>query len=239
MRYEKAIWWIKRDIRLSDNQALVTALEQSQQVIPVFIFEPDIINADDYSPMHLFAQISALHELKSKLKSVHADLLILKGDAVGLLHQLSQKWPFQAIYAHQETGNALTYSRDLAVENMCRKHSIDFNEFYQTGVIRRLQNRENRQAFIRERLLTRSPLPPPEKVHMPTDEVAQLNEELGIQMPVVADFFSQKECGNIQFENMQIINESSAHATLESFLLTRGVGYSGGISSPNTAFQHG
>lgn len=239
MRYEKVIWWIKRDMRLSDNQALMTALEQSQQVIPVFIFETDIINADDYSPMHLFAQISALYELQAKLKNAHADVLILKGDAIELLNQLFQKWPFQAIYAHQETGNALTYSRDLAVEKMCRKHRIDFNECYQTGVIRRLQNRKNRQIFIRERLLTRSLLPSPEKVRVPIDEVAQLNESLGIQIPVVTDFFSQKDCENIQFENMQTINESSAHATLKSFLLTRGVGYSGGISSPNTAFQHG
>jgi deoxyribodipyrimidine photo-lyase len=35
------------------------------------------------------------------------------------------------------------------------------------------------------------------------------------------------------------VNEKSAHVTLTSFLHERGIGYSGGISSPNTAFIHG
>ena len=35
------------------------------------------------------------------------------------------------------------------------------------------------------------------------------------------------------------MDEKSAHATLNDFLENRGLGYSGGISSPNTAFDHG
>jgi deoxyribodipyrimidine photo-lyase len=35
-----AIWWIRRDMRLKDNQALEVALRQAEIVVPVFILDP-------------------------------------------------------------------------------------------------------------------------------------------------------------------------------------------------------
>ena len=38
-----AIWWIRRDLRLSDNQALAAAMHQASVVIPVFILDPRLL----------------------------------------------------------------------------------------------------------------------------------------------------------------------------------------------------
>jgi deoxyribodipyrimidine photo-lyase len=38
-----AIWWIRRDLRLSDNGALAVALEHAEWVIPVFIMDPGLL----------------------------------------------------------------------------------------------------------------------------------------------------------------------------------------------------
>jgi hypothetical protein len=35
-----ALWWVRRDLRLGDNQALTAALSQSEQVLPVFVIDP-------------------------------------------------------------------------------------------------------------------------------------------------------------------------------------------------------
>ena len=35
-----AIWWIRRDLRLADNPALTAALAMADQVIPLFILDP-------------------------------------------------------------------------------------------------------------------------------------------------------------------------------------------------------
>jgi deoxyribodipyrimidine photo-lyase len=37
---QTAIWWIRRDLRLRDNEALTAAVTQAEFVIPVFIIEP-------------------------------------------------------------------------------------------------------------------------------------------------------------------------------------------------------
>jgi deoxyribodipyrimidine photo-lyase len=35
-----AIWWARRDLRLTDNQSLSTTLVQAEQVVPVFVVDP-------------------------------------------------------------------------------------------------------------------------------------------------------------------------------------------------------
>jgi deoxyribodipyrimidine photo-lyase len=38
-----AIWWVRRDLRLADNQALTAALNQAEQVPPVFVLDPTLL----------------------------------------------------------------------------------------------------------------------------------------------------------------------------------------------------
>jgi hypothetical protein len=37
---QTAVWWIRRDLRLADNEALHAALAAADQVIPLFIADP-------------------------------------------------------------------------------------------------------------------------------------------------------------------------------------------------------
>ncbi len=48
-----AIWWIRRDLRLSDNQALAAALHQAEVVIPVFILDPKLLESPLVSQQRL------------------------------------------------------------------------------------------------------------------------------------------------------------------------------------------
>ena len=47
------IWWIRRDLRLGDNQALSTALNQAEVVTPVFILDPKLLNSQYTSQQRL------------------------------------------------------------------------------------------------------------------------------------------------------------------------------------------
>ncbi len=42
-----AIWWVRRDQRLHDNDALHAALETCDTVVPVFILDPALLTASD------------------------------------------------------------------------------------------------------------------------------------------------------------------------------------------------
>jgi hypothetical protein len=40
-----ALWWIRRDLRLTDNQALAAALAHADDVIPVFVLDPTLLDS--------------------------------------------------------------------------------------------------------------------------------------------------------------------------------------------------
>ncbi|MEL0055611.1 MAG: deoxyribodipyrimidine photo-lyase, partial [Methylophilaceae bacterium] len=42
--YKSSLVWLRRDLRIYDNAALYHALESSEQVFPVFIFDSEILN---------------------------------------------------------------------------------------------------------------------------------------------------------------------------------------------------
>jgi len=60
--------------------------------------------------------------------------------------------PFDALYSHQETGNALSYARDIAVGKWCRQQGVTWHEPIQFGVVRRLRDRNLWQAAWEEHM---------------------------------------------------------------------------------------
>ena len=53
-----------------------------------------------------------------------------------VLERLHSEMPIELLLAHQETGNAATYARDLRVARWCRRRGVPFREFRQHGVLR-------------------------------------------------------------------------------------------------------
>ena len=231
-----SIWWIKRDFRLHDNDALTAALEKHKFVLPVFVFEPDLLKQTDYSAMHINAWSQALHDLRERLRAIDSDICVETGDIETVLSTLSEKIQFKAIYSHEETGNDWTFKRDIALANWCQSRSIDWFEFPQTGVIRALKNRDKRQAIIKQRLIDQAVVPGPVTVPIPESARSLCKQQ---SIPDYKEFYAEKSYTNVMFDQLQTVSETQARAELKSFLYDRGVGYSGGISSPNTAFECG
>jgi deoxyribodipyrimidine photo-lyase len=232
----RAIWWIKRDFRLADNDALTMALSDNDQVLPLFVFEEDLIAQADYSPMHVRAWQQALEDLRRRIRSRGGDVFVRTGDALDTFESLKSNWDFTRIYAHEETGNDWTYQRDIAVQNWCKHTDVAFTELPQNGVIRGLQSREKRQSIIRSRLFEPKVLSAPETFKFPSDFE---NSDVVGSIPPLQNFFAPDELDGIDFGQLQTVSETSARADLSSWLSKRGLGYLGGISSPNTAFTHG
>ena len=231
-----AVWWVKRDFRLHDNEALTAALNSYSAVIPVFVFEPDLIAQSDYSAMHVYAWHQALGNLRERLRAIKSDIYIECGTVEDILSSLYEQTLFDAIYSHEETGNDWTYQRDKSLAHWCHTKQISWIEFPQTGVIRRMQDRDVRQTVVKQRLIDPPVLPAPDCVSIPND-IRMVCENQAI--PDHTCFYDPSSVSLVQFDQLQTVTETQARADLRSFLYERGEGYSGGISSPNTAFERG
>jgi len=58
-----AIWWIRRDLRLTDNGALHKAYQESDQVIPLYILDPHLLNSNYVGQKRIDFLIAGLHAL--------------------------------------------------------------------------------------------------------------------------------------------------------------------------------
>ena len=80
----RILWWIKRDLRLSDNEPLTRAVEEARrsggELLPVYVFEPSLLTAPETGSLHLTAVLKALQSLRENLRKAGGDLLLLTGE---------------------------------------------------------------------------------------------------------------------------------------------------------------
>lgn len=135
------ILWFKRDLRLTDNPAMVLAQELGPTIALVCI-EPSIWTGNDYSKRHLSFYLSALTSLNKSLIKLNVPLYIIEDEFITTLNKLYSKIPDFFLVSHQETGNWLTFKRDEKVLCWCKKNNIDWHQPRQNNVIRNLLNRD-------------------------------------------------------------------------------------------------
>lgn len=97
-----ALWWIRRDLRLSDNQALAEALRQAGTVIPVFILDPKLLASDYVGPARLAFLFDGLRTLDSKLREQGSRLILREGDPLEVLTTLCLESQAEGIFAEED-----------------------------------------------------------------------------------------------------------------------------------------
>jgi len=97
------LWWIRRDLRLTDNQALQAALQHAQatdgQVVPVFILDSLLLSSPYASENRLAFLLAGLRSLDADLRRHGSRLVLRQGDPLAELSRLVAETGAQAIYA--------------------------------------------------------------------------------------------------------------------------------------------
>lgn len=97
-----AIWWIRRDLRLTDNQALQAALRAADQVLPVFILDGRLLDSEysgEKRRQFLFASLAALDQA---LRQRGSRLILRLGNPIEELTRLLQESQVQGIFAEPD-----------------------------------------------------------------------------------------------------------------------------------------
>ena len=97
-----AIWWIRRDLRLSDNQALAAALGKNQVVIPVFILDPRLVASSYVGQKRLDFLFNGLRALDTQLRMKGSALIIRQGDPLETLYSLCRETGATSIFAEAD-----------------------------------------------------------------------------------------------------------------------------------------
>ncbi len=137
------IVWLKRDLRLQDNEAIFNALKTGQRILILYSFEPMLMNDPHYSDRHWNFIKESLIDLNTCLKPYNSKVLVVQSDIIAVVNQLLSNYKINAVYSHQETGIRVTYERDKTFKRFCKNNLITWHENINNGVTRGLENREN------------------------------------------------------------------------------------------------
>lgn len=110
------IWWLRRDIRLSDNQALSMALANADNVIPLFILDSTLWASDWVGEHRTAFLMDGLRVLDEQLRARDSYLVVRRGHPESVLHELMLETGATMVYA-EEDYTPYARKRDAQIAN--------------------------------------------------------------------------------------------------------------------------
>ncbi len=129
MKKEISICWLRRDLRLSDNVALYHALKDKYTVLPVFIFDTNILEKlSDKKDKRVFFIYHSLEELNTILKDNGSALYVLHDTPLVAFEKICDGFSVKAVFTNHDYEPYAT-ERDTAIGNFLKSKNIPFHTY--------------------------------------------------------------------------------------------------------------
>ena len=124
-----SIFWFRRDLRFEDNRALFEATKSEIQILPLFIFDTDILSQlENKNDRRVDFVYQALTDLQNKLLPIGRSLCIRTGKPLDIFKILLEEYDVKAVYTNSDYEQS-PIARDRAIEAFLKTNSIRFLSF--------------------------------------------------------------------------------------------------------------
>ncbi|PID67886.1 MAG: deoxyribodipyrimidine photolyase [Flavobacteriia bacterium] len=123
-RPKVSVFWFRRDLRMEDNHGLSKALNSDYPVLPVFIFDPNIIQElkpDDARISFIYERLTALNE---NLKTKSGSLYVVKDTPEQTWQQLLKTYEVKAVFFNEDY-EPYAIQRDKTIKQLLTDAGID------------------------------------------------------------------------------------------------------------------
>lgn len=128
-RVKVVIFWFRRDLRLHDNTGLYYALQEKEPVLPLFIFDENILGglAEKRDPrvQFIFDQVTGLHR---RLLDLGSSILVKIGSPVEVFRELAGQFRIAAVYSNRDY-EPYARERDGQIGKFLGEAGIPFHTF--------------------------------------------------------------------------------------------------------------
>ena len=123
------IFWFRRDLRLYDNAGLYYALKEKIPVLPIFIFDRNILDElDDKNDRRLEFIHRALEEIQSSLSKLGSTLEARYGFPVEVFKKLLDEYHIQKVFTNRDY-EPYARNRDAGIEELLKSSGASFHTF--------------------------------------------------------------------------------------------------------------
>ncbi|MBC3541618.1 cryptochrome/photolyase family protein [Rufibacter sediminis] len=129
MQVPIVLFWFRRDLRLTDNAGLYHALTSGFPVLPIFLYDEDILtqlsSKQDGRVQFIHGSVTALD---TQLQELQSSLLVRYGKPLEVLEELVQQYAVQAVYANHDYEPA-AMKRDQEIAAFLETKGIPMHTF--------------------------------------------------------------------------------------------------------------
>lgn len=112
-----AVFWFRRDLRLHDNAGLYHALKSGYKVLPLFIFDTDILDQlDDKRDRRVCFIHQSLMLLQNRLQAFGSDLQVKHGKPLEVWKALLDTFDISDVFTNHDY-EPYAISRDEAIRD--------------------------------------------------------------------------------------------------------------------------
>ncbi|TDU39830.1 deoxyribodipyrimidine photo-lyase [Gelidibacter sediminis] len=129
MQTPLTIFWFRRDLRLDDNVGFYEALRSEQPVLPIFIFDTDILDELPEDDARVTFIYDTVQRMRDTLQNDHGSCLAMfHGKPLEVYKQLLEDYEISAVFTNHDYEPYAT-KRDAELAELFNTHSIVFKTF--------------------------------------------------------------------------------------------------------------
>jgi deoxyribodipyrimidine photo-lyase len=178
------------DLRLHDNETLLRAIQENNEIIPLFCWDDVFMNSVQFgfnrvSTIRQYYLEKVLRDLNQRLKDIGGYLLLIKGNQKEALIKLFEHYKIHKVYTKKQVGFEEKKENEK-IKNWLLTQRVDFEEYststmyypsdlpFSISTIPEVFSKYRK--IVEKEAVVRSPMDPPEKIFCP--EIPENLQEL-------------------------------------------------------------
>lgn len=123
------IFWFRRDLRLQDNTALNVALQSDQKVLPIFIFDIEILDQLENKYDRRVDYIhQALEGINEELKNYQSGIKTYIGKPSEVFKEIIKEFDIETVFCNRDY-EPQAIKRDKEIYDFLQKNNVEFKGF--------------------------------------------------------------------------------------------------------------
>lgn len=128
-KQELTICWLRRDLRLNDNAALYYALKSPYPVLPVFIFDTNILNQlSDKKDKRVNFIYQTLEQINAEVKENSSSLFVLNDTPLAAFEKICKTFDVKEVIANHDY-EPYAIERDAKIKDFLAQKDIPFHTY--------------------------------------------------------------------------------------------------------------
>ena len=123
-----SIFWYRRDLRLEDNKGLFEALNENENVLPIFIFDDSILDELPKNDARVNFIYESLAKINKQLNKHNSSLQVLKGQIDDVWKNLVTTYDIQKVYLNKDY-EPYAIKRDQKIKELLNSKGIEMKSF--------------------------------------------------------------------------------------------------------------